>query len=58
MASRSMTSEPGLVMVSVKTARVLSSMAALISSGLLALTNFTLMPSAGRMSLNWVYVPP
>ncbi len=47
-----MTSDAGLEMVSVKTARVLSSMAAATSSGLLASTNLTLIPMVGRMSLN------
>ncbi len=58
MALMSATSKAGLLTVSVKKARVFSSAAAAKAEGEFESTNFTVMPSVGRMSLNCVYVPP
>jgi hypothetical protein len=44
----------GFAMLSTKIARVFSSMAAANAAGSVLLTNLTLMPNVGKVTLNWL----
>jgi hypothetical protein len=53
-AGMSFTAYFGFAMLSTKIARVFSSMAAANAAGSMLVTNLTLMPKVGKVTLNWL----